>query len=206
MIDRMTQVLRDGAGWVYADGMNQLRLDYQPGSIRDSFDFGPVLGISLSAARDCGFGGDWRWGGLYDLRLRISEKHSIVRIPEPLYRASVADARPTGQKQFDYVDPRNREYQIEMERIATGHLQRIGAWIDARFETVPNTTERFPAKASVIIPVRNREKTIMDAVGSVLKQRADFSFNVIVVDNHSTDSTTNVLLGYRRSASQTHHS
>jgi Glycosyl transferase family 2 len=193
MFDRMSQVIRDAAaGWVYSDATDHRRIDYQPGSIRDTFDFGPVVCISVKAARGAGFG-SWRWGGLYDLRLRISEKHPIVKIPEPLYSASTADARPTGQKQFDYVDPRNRDYQIEMERIATAHLQRIGACLDANFERIPAPAEKFPVKASVVIPVRNREKTILDAVRSALDQRTDFEFNVIVVDNHSTDRTTEML-------------
>jgi glycosyltransferase involved in cell wall biosynthesis len=116
-----------------------------------------------------------------------------VRIPEPLYSASVADVRPTGQKQFDYVNPRNRDYQIEMEQIATDYLKRTGAYLEPRFERVPSTNENFPVKASVVIPVRNREKTVLDAVRSVLDQKTDFHFNVIVVDNHSTDRTTDIL-------------
>jgi hypothetical protein len=193
MLDRMAQVLRDSsAGWVYADAADHPRIPYQKGSIRDNFDFGPVIGISVKAACDAGFA-DWKSGGLYDLRLRISEKHPILRIPEPLYNASVADTRPTGEKQFDYVDPRNRDYQIEMERIATAHLQRIGACLDAQFDKVPAATESFPVKASVVIPVRNRERTILDAVQSVFEQQTDFEFNVVVVDNHSTDRTTELL-------------
>ena len=192
MFDRMAQVVRDGAGWVYSDAFDHPRIHYQPGSIRDNFDFGPVIGISVKAARGAGFA-DWKWGGLYDLRLRISETYPVVRIPEPLYSATVADTRPTGQKQFDYVDPKNRDYQIEMERIATEHLKRIGAGLDPQFEKPPAPTEAFPVKASVVIPVRNREKTILDAVRSVLDQRASFEFNVIVVDNHSTDRTTAIL-------------
>jgi hypothetical protein len=194
--ERMAQVLREsGAGWVYADGVGHPRIDYQAGSIRDSFDFGPVVALSVKAARQAAFDSTWKWGGLYDLRLRISEKHPIVRIPEPLYRASTIDARPTGQKQFDYVDPRNRDYQIEMEHIATAHLKRIGAWLQAHFEKVPAVLETFPAKASIVIPVRNREQTILDALRSALVQSADFEFNVIVVDNHSTDRTTEILRG-----------
>jgi Glycosyl transferase family 2 len=196
MFDRMARVIREtGAGWVYADAAGHPRIDYQRGSIRDGFDFGPVVGISVQAARHSGLEGAWEWGGLYDLRLRISEKHAIVRIPEPLYNASMTDVRPTGQKQFDYVDPRNRDCQIEMERIATTHLKRIGAFLQPRFEKVPVAAETFPVKASVIIPVRNRERTILDAVQSALAQRSDFAFNVIVVDNHSTDRTTEILRG-----------
>ena len=105
------------------------------------------------------------------------------------------DARPTGQRQFDYVDPRNRDYQIEMEQIATAHLKRIGAWLPPRFDPVPAAAETFPVRASVVIPVRNRERTILEAVQSALVQSADFEFNVIVVDNHSTDRTTEIIRG-----------
>ena len=207
MFDRMARVIREtGAGWVYADAAGHPRIDYQSGSIRDGFDFGPVVGVSVQAARQSGIDSAWKWGGLYDLRLRISEKHAIVRIPEPLYSASMIDARPTGQKQFDYVDPRNRDYQIEMERIATAHLKRIGAWLQPHFEKVPAAAETFPVKASVVIPVRNRERTILDAVQSALVQSADFEFNVIVVDNHSTDRTTEILRGISDSRVQTHRS
>jgi hypothetical protein len=193
VFDRMAQVIREtGAGWVYADAVGHPRIDYQRGSIRDGFDFGPVVGLSVGAARQSGIDSAWKWGALYDLRLRLSEKHAIVRIPEPLYSASAVDERPTGQKQFDYVDPRNRDYQIEMERIATAHLKRIGACLPPQFGKVP-VAEKFPAKASVVIPVRNRERTILDSVRSALVQGADFEFNVIVVDNHSTDRTTEIL-------------
>jgi hypothetical protein len=196
MFDRMAQVICEtGGGLVYADAVGHPRIDYQRGSIRDGFDFGPVVGVSVQAARQSGIDSTWKWGGLYDLRLRISEKHAIVRIPEPLYSASMIDARPTDQKQFDYVDPRNRDYQIEMERIATAHLKRIGALLQPYFEKVPAAAETFPVKASVVIPVRNRERTILEAVKSALVQSADFEFNVIVVDNHSTDRTTEILLG-----------
>ncbi len=196
MFDRMTQVMREsGCGWVYSDAAGHPRIDYQIGSIRDGFDFGPIVGVSVRAARESGIESAWQWGGLYDLRLRISEKHAIVRIPEPLYSAPMIDERPTGQKQFDYVDPRNRDYQIEMERIATAHLKRIGAWLKPHFETVPAPVETFPVQASVVIPVRNREQTILDAIQSALAQSTDFEFNVIVVDNHSTDRTTEILHG-----------
>ena len=195
MFDRMAQVIGEtGAGWVYADAMAHPRIDYQRGSIRDGFDFGPVVGLSIEAARQSGVDSTLKWGALYDLRLRISEKHPIVRIPEPLYSASTVDARATGEKQFDYVVPRNRDYQIEMERIATSHLKRIGAFMPPQFDEVP-AAETFPVKASVVIPVRNRERTILEAVQSALKQSADFDFNVIVVDNHSTDRTTEILRG-----------
>ena len=203
MFERMAQVLLENrAGWVYADAVGQSRIDYQAGSIRDNFEFGPIVGLSVETAREVGLEESLRWGGLYDLRLRISEKHRVLRIPEPLYSASITDARPTGQKQFDYVDPRNREYQIEMERVATAHLKRIGAWLEPRFESIPSSPSSggpFPVKASVVIPVRNRERTVLDAVQSALSQKADFDFNLIVVDNHSTDRTTEILQGVRDS-------
>jgi GT2 family glycosyltransferase len=194
--DRMAEVMRQtGAGLVYADAAGHPRIDYQSGSIRDGFDFGPVIGVSVQAARQAGIASGWKWGGLYDLRLRIAEKHAIVRIPEPLYSASPIDERAAGQSQFDYVDPRNRDYQIEMEQIATEHLKRIGAWLPPHFEQVPAVAETFPIKASVIIPVRNRERTILDAVQSALSQSTDFAFNILAVDNHSTDRTTAILRG-----------
>jgi Glycosyl transferase family 2 len=196
MFERMAQVIRETkCGWVYADSVDHPRIDYQSGSIRDGFDFGPVVAVSVPVARQSGVAGAWKWGGLYDLRLRISETHAIVRIPEPLYSASTADARPAGQRQFDYVDSRNRDYQIEMERIATAHLKRIGAWLPPHFRPIPVAPETFPVKASVVIPVLNRERTILDAVQSALAQSAEFEFNVIVVDNHSTDRTTEILRG-----------
>lgn len=195
-LDRMARVIREtAAGWVYADAAAHPHIDYQFGSIRDGFEFGPLVGVSVQAAHQSKVESHWKWGGLYDLRLRISEKHAVMRIPEPLYDASTVDQRPTDQKQFDYVDPRNRQFQIEMERIATEHLKRIGAWLEPDFEKVPVAAETFPVKASVVIPVRNRERTILEAVQSALTQSADFEFNVIVVDNHSTDRTTEILRG-----------
>jgi hypothetical protein len=196
MFERLSQVLAEsGAGLVYADSAGHPRIDYQLGSIRDNFDFGPVLAVSVHAARQVWEGGTARWAGLYDLRLRISEKYPIVRIPEPLYSAAVEDSRPSGERQFDYVDPRNRDYQIEMEDAATAHLKRIGAWLAPEFRKVQASSESFDVEASVIIPVRNRERTIRDAVHSALSQSAAFSFNVIVVNNHSTDGTTDILRG-----------
>jgi len=194
MFDRMSQVMREtGAGWVYADAAGHPHIDYQPGSIRDTFDFGPVTAISTAAARRVGIEPGLRWGGLYDLRLRISEAYPIVRIPEALYSFSASNSSGGAHTQFSYVDPRNRDYQLEMERIATAHLRRIGAWLPPAFKSVPAPDGDFSVKASVIIPVRNRERTILDAVRSALAQQADFSFNVIVVDNHSTDRTPELL-------------
>lgn len=197
LFERMTQVIREtGAAWVYSDGVGHPRIDYQAGSIRDNFDFGPIVGVSTPAARQAEIDSAWKWGGLYDLRLRITERHAVVRIPESLYSAAMLEMRPTGQSQFDYVDPRNRDYQLEMEQVATAHLKRIGAWIQPCFDAIPVAAKTtFPVKASIVIPVRNRERTILDAVQSALAQRVDFEFNVLVLDNHSTDRTTEILRG-----------
>jgi glycosyltransferase involved in cell wall biosynthesis len=205
--ERLVQVADDsGAALVYSDFRQQNGaevadhplIDYQLGAIRDNFDFGSVVLLSreavVKALRDHGgISPDIRWGGLYDLRLKLSINSTIFRIPEPLYTRAAADLRASGEKIFDYVDPRKRDYQIEMEKIATEHLERIGAWLEPRFAELPESREVFPVKASVIIPVRNRVKTIADAVRSALSQKADFPFNVIVVDNHSTDGTTDLL-------------
>ena len=197
MFERLTQAVQDGAGFAYSDSDNHPRIDYSLGSIRDNFDFGPVVAIGVSAARKVWQGGATRWAGLYDLRLRLSEKFPIAHVADPLYRSSVLDSRSSGEKQFDYVDPRNRDYQVEMEQVAIAHLRRIGAWLPPEFRAVEPSREKFPVEASVIIPVRNRERTILDAVQSALSQVAGFSFNVIVVDNHSTDRTAEILRAVR---------
>jgi hypothetical protein len=203
-LERFVQVADDsGAGLIYSDFkeccgdeiLDHPLIDYQLGSIRDNFDFGSVLVLSRSAVKHAlskhgNIPQDLKWGGLYALRLKLSIDSQIIRIPEPLYLRSAIDTRTSGEKVFDYVDPRNREYQIEMERLATEHLKRVGAFLEPRFFEVPREEEWFPVTASVVISVRNRVHTIPDAVKSALAQNADFDFNVIVVDNHSTDGTT----------------
>jgi hypothetical protein len=165
-------------------------IDYQPGSLRDDFDFGSVL--ALNARLLSPVDPNLRFGGVYAERLQLSEAGAIQHVPEPLYVRKVIDARATGQKVFDYVNPKNRDYQIEMEKIATRHLERIGA--AQKPEDRPLAPAgAHPVRASVVIPVRNRQKTVADAVKSALAQKASFDFNVIVVDNHSTDGTTQLL-------------
>lgn len=191
---RLGDVLgQSAAGLVFCDSTGGNRIDHQWGSIRDDFDLGPLVALSIRHARnvleDDGPEHSLSWGGLYDLRLRLSEHHPILRIPEPLYDAWDSDQRTSGERQFDYVDPRLREYQIEMEEIATRHLRRIGAYLPPRTRRVDATAAEFPVTASVVIPVRNREATIADAIQSALSQKTSFGFNVIVVDNHSTDDT-----------------
>jgi hypothetical protein len=194
--ERFAAAMRDtGAGFLYSDSVGHPRIDHRPGSLRDDFDLGPVVAVSRSAARGVELTDATRFGALYELRLRLSERAPVLRIPEPLYAFTRRDLRASGERQFDYVDPRQREYQVEMERIATAHLSRIGALLPPVFAPPPPLREAFPVKASVVIPVRNRERTIADAVSSALSQEAPFPFNVIVVDNHSTDGTTEVLRG-----------
>ncbi|RMF75927.1 MAG: glycosyltransferase family 2 protein [Planctomycetota bacterium] len=203
---RFTDVLEDSAApLAYSDyrevTSNDARahatIDYQLGSLRDSFDFGPVIAWRVDAIRATlrrdGPLADGNVTALYDLRLRCSRESLPLRIPEPLYTARALDHRPTGKRQFDYCDPRNERAQREFERIATEHLKQIGAYLPPRFETPPTPECEFPVLASVIIPVRNRRRTIADAVESALRQAADFQHNVIVVDNHSTDGTSEVL-------------
>ncbi len=206
-IERFVQIADDtGAGLLYSDFRQRNGdevtdhplIDYQLGSIRDTFDFGSVMLLSRRAV-DVALhlhgqvAESVQWGGLYDLRLKLSIESQLLRISEPLYTRGVIDARASGEKIFDYVDPRKRDYQIEMEQLATAHLQRIGAWLEPEFAEAPAVNEAFPVTASVIIPVRNRVNTIADAVRSALAQQTDFAFNVIVVDNHSSDGTTEAL-------------
>lgn len=173
-------------------------IDYQPGSLRDDFDFGAV--VALNTADVLAFTEDFDKdessmldGGWYALRLRLSLGRGFVHIPEMLYSIEKKDYRKSGEKQHDYVDPRNREYQMEMENVLTQHLYEINAMVDDVRKTVDLDQGEFPVEASVIIPVRNRVRTIGDAVRSALSQTTDFPFNVIVVDNGSDDGTSELL-------------
>lgn len=175
-------------------------IDYQPGSLRDDFDFGSVVLLSTPLLRSFvtrHAESEYRYAGFYELRLYLSRHGELFHLDEPLYTENEEDLRASGVKQFDYVNPANREVQIEMERAVTRHLEAVGALLDTAAYSVPDFNEQpFEVEASVIIPVRNREKTICDAVDSALAQKANFKFNVIVVDNHSTDNTTSLLAAY----------
>ena len=172
-------------------------IDYQSGSLRDDFDFGSLWFIKAQALHDFiaqQDRADYQYAGLYDLRLYLSRVGEIFHLNEFLYTEDELDNRKSGEKQFDYVNPRNREVQIEMEKACTQHLNKVGALIDTSFYRQPDFGEQeFFYEASVIIPVFNREKTIADAVKSALSQKANFKFNVIVVNNHSTDRTGEIL-------------
>ena len=197
-LDRMLRVASDSnAAMVYSDYNGHPVIDYFPGSIRDDFDFGSLWLFKTSLLHTFAMQAgehDYQYAGLYALRLFLSRKGQLFHINECLYTEEETDLRASGVKQFDYVNPRNREVQIEMEHAATAHLAEIGAKIDPSFYRRPDFNEQdFDIEASVVIPVYNREKTIMDAVNSALGQKANFKFNVIVVDNHSTDKTTELL-------------
>ena len=172
-------------------------IDYQAGSLRDDFDFGSLVLINAKMLREYAEQTEkvgYKFAGWYDLRLYLSRKGKIFHLDEYLYTEEEDDLRRSGEKQFDYVNPRNREVQIEMERAATAHLHAVGGLVDTKKYRQPDfTSGNFAVEASVVIPVFNREKTIRDAVTSALAQKTDFKYNVIVVDNHSSDRTTEIL-------------
>ncbi|MFK8017066.1 MAG: glycosyltransferase family 2 protein [Gammaproteobacteria bacterium] len=203
---RIASVASDtGAALVYGDfyerdddGSLQYMplIDYQTGSLRDTFNFGALVALergSVDSARVAMANADTVYAGWYELRLRLSETGAIVHVPEPLYTRAAAAKVRSGVKVFQYLDPSARALQIEMENVATEHLKRIGAWLPPPSETVASSNASFPVTASVIIPVRDRVNTIGEAVNSALMQETTFAYNVIVVDNHSTDGTTDVL-------------
>ena len=205
-LERMARAADDsGAAMVYADRMEEKDrkvekhpvIDYQLGSIRNDFDFGSMLLMRTSLLKQWAQESAdtaYQYGGLYDLRLFLSRKGELLHLNEYLYTEIETDLRRSGEKQFDYVNPANRAVQIEMEQVATRHLKAIGATIDTTaYADVDFDEQPFPVEASVIIPVYNRVRTIKDAVESALSQKTTFPFNVIVVDNHSTDGTGEVL-------------
>jgi hypothetical protein len=205
--ERMLQVCElTGAGMIYSDYFenkdNRLSahpvIDYQEGSLRDDFNFGSVTLYRTSAFINAckKMSGRYIFAALYDLRLKISEEYSLVHIPELLYSEVETDTRKSGEKQFDYVDPRNRAVQIEMEKACTEHLKAVNAWLEPKFRKISFDSGNFEYEASVIIPVKNRVKTISDAIKSVLTQQAKFKFNLIIVDNYSTDGTTEVVRSF----------
>jgi hypothetical protein len=204
-LDRILNVAEDtGADMLYADHYQMVEggqrkkhplIACQKGALRDDFDFGSVLVFRSSSFKRAvrAMETDYEFGALYDLRLRMK---NIVHVNEYLYTEIETDNRKSGEKQFDYVDPKNRTVQIEMEKVCTAHLKRIGAWLEPKFKN-PDISEfagnTFENTATVVIPVFNRVRTIKDAVESALSQKCDFPYNVIVVDNHSTDGTTELL-------------
>ena len=207
-LERLLQIAQDTeAGLVYADhyqvkGGELVKapvIDYQKGSLRDDFDFGSVLFFDAAALKESvqRMTETYQHAGLYDLRLKLSQRYALVHANEYLYSEVEEDNRKSGEKQFDYVDPRNRDRQIEMEKACTQHLKEIGGYLEPHFKDIDFNRGEFEVEASVIIPVRNRAATIGAAIESVLKQQTKFKFNLIVIDNHSTDGTTEAIDAFK---------
>ena len=194
------------AGMVYSDYFEQKEgalkphpvIEYQDGSLRDDFDFGSLLLFRTDAFIEAvqSMEEEFELAGLYDLRLKISQNYKLVHLPELLYTELELDTRKSGEKMFDYVDPRNRFKQIEMEKVCTAHLKTVGAWLSPKFHEIAFSAGNFKYEASVIIPVWNRAKTISHAIKSVLSQEVDFKFNLIIVDNYSSDGTTEIIKSF----------
>lgn len=205
-LERMECLIEDaGADMVYADHFNKVGetvtqapvIDYQLGALRDDFDFGSVLFYRTSAlkAAVARMDVDYQFAGLYDLRLKVSQKGQLEHINEYLYYDVELDDRKSGEKIFDYVDPKNRGVQIEMEKAVTQHLKDINGYLEPVFADVDMTPEGFEYEASVVIPCKNRVRTIGDAIQSALSQKVDpkYKYNVIVVDDNSTDGSVEVI-------------
>lgn len=203
-LERFIHIAEDTqAGMLYADhyqiidGKKQPApaISYQKGSLRDDFDFGSVLFFQTALLRKVieTLDKDYSYGALYQLRLAISREYPIVHINEFLYTEMESDTRKSGEKQFDYVDPKNRSRQIALEEICTEHLKKIGGYLKPVFKPIAFDSYSFEKEASVIIPVFNRVRTIKDAIQSVLMQQTSFPYNLIIIDNHSTDGTTEAI-------------
>ncbi|MGL4411629.1 MAG: glycosyltransferase family 2 protein [Bacteroidales bacterium] len=206
-LERMLNLADDSsAGMIYSDYyqvVDGIRshapvIDYQEGSLRDDFNFGSLLIYNTTDLKSAvsSMNESYDFAGMYDLRLRVSQNSDLVHINEYLYTEVEQDTRKSGEKIFDYVDPKNRGVQIEMERACSEHLKAIGAYLEPKFESVSFNAIDFEYEASVIIPVRNRVKTIEDAIKSVLSQKTNFKFNLIIVDNYSTDGTSEAIKKY----------
>ena len=211
-LDRLLQVAENtSATMVYSD-YNEIKnglvqkhpvIDYQAGSLRDDFNFGPVQLFRADVFNSFDET-DTRFAGFYALRLLASRLGELVRIPEFLFTKEEPDTRKSGEKQFDYVSGNAREKQIEMEKVCTVHLKKTGAFLSPPYREIDVTISGFPVEASVIIPVKNRVKTIKDAVDSVLSQQTNFTFNILVVDNYSNDGTTEILANYAKKGKLIH--
>ena len=206
-LERFMGIAEDSAaGLVYADHYQLIDgkrnpmplITCQEGSLRDDFNFGSVWVYRSSALKSAvaQTSGDYPFAGLYNLRLSVSRMAPLVHINEFLYTEVETDTRKSGQKIFDYVDPKNRAVQIDMEKACTEHLKAVGGYLEPHFKPVQFNESSFEYEASVVIPVFNRIRTIEDAIRSVLKQQTSFPFNLIIVDNHSTDGTTEAIQQY----------
>lgn len=208
-LERMIRIAEDSqAGMVYADYYAQINdnvknspvIDYQEGSLRDDFNFGSLMIYNSKALLESAQkmeANQYQYAGFYDLRLKVSQRHPLVHINEYLYTEVEEDTRQSGEKIFDYVDPKNRAVQIEMEQACTQHLKDVGAYLAPKFKTIEFDQGTFEYEASVIIPVRNRIRTISNAIQSVLIQKTNFKFNLIIIDNLSTDGTTEAIDSFK---------
>jgi len=215
-IERFYRIAEDTqAGLVYSDyyeikdgvRSNHPVIDYLEGSLRDDFNFGSVLfysavNLKKAAAETTE---NYQFAGLYNLRLKVSQQAELIHMNEYLYAEVETDTRKSGEKQFDYVDPKNRAVQIEMEAVCTDHLKAIGGYLTPQFKEIAFNESNFPVEASVIIPIRNRVKTVEDAIKSVLMQKTSFDFNLIIVDNFSTDGTSELIQKYAKADSRVIH-
>ncbi len=204
-LQRLLQIADDcGAAMIYADRFlvkadgavsEAPVIDYQAGSLRDDFDFGSVMVFRTEVLKKAvaEMSADYKYAGLYSVRLAASRLGRIVHINEYLYYEIELDARKFGEKLFDYVNPRNRDVQIEMEQACTEHLKAVGGYLEPVFKPIDLKAEEFEYEASVVIPCRNRVRTIGDAIRSALSQVTSFKYNVIVVDDNSTDGTVDVI-------------
>ncbi len=203
-LERMVRLAGDSkAAMVYADNYQVVEgkksnapvIDYQFGSLRDDFNFGSVLFFCTKALKVAAAEIDVEYtaAGLYDLRLKVSRQGDLVHINEYLYTEIALPVATEGESHFSYVDPKNRGVQIEMEQACTDHLKKIGGYLEPKFEEINFNQGDFEYEASVIIPVRNRVRTVRDAIKSVLAQKTDFKFNLIIIDNGSTDGTTEAI-------------
>lgn len=215
-LERMYHIANDtNAGMVYADyyqiveGLrsNLPLIDYQEGSLRDDFNFGSLLFYNAEMLKKASAETTemYQHAGLYNLRLKVSQQAELIHINEYLYSEVEFDTRKSGEKQFDYVDPKNRAVQIEMEAACTDHLKKIGAYLAPTFKSIAFDEGQFPVEASVIIPIRDRVKTVEDAIKSVLLQKTNFPFNLIIVDNFSTDGTSEIIEKYTLTDSRVIH-
>ena len=204
MLDGMLKAIPEDACMCYShyrkkiDGniVDAPTIDWQPGSLRNDFDFGPVILFRVDALK--AYAGmeldEFEYAGFYQLRLAMERLGKIYHHQEYVYTVDEDDTRKSGEKQFDYVNPAQRNVQIEMEEVCTHHLKQVGAWLPpCKYDNIDLSTGDFPVEASVVIPVLNRESTIADAITSVLKQKTSFAFNILVVDNHSTDKTPQII-------------
>lgn len=215
-LERFYRIAEDTqAGLVYSDyyeikagvRSNHPVIDYQEGSLRDDFNFGSVLFYNAANLKKAvaDTTENYQFAGLYNLRLKISQTAELVHMNEYLYAEVETDTRKSGEKQFDYVDPKNRAVQVEMEAACTDYLKAIGGYLAPEFKNIEFNESNFPVEASVIIPIRNRVKTVEDAIKSVLMQKTTFPFNLIIVDNFSTDGTSELIQKYAQQDSRVIH-